>query len=144
MFVQRIEPKNYFQMHHLSVEKHIFLHDAEKLELNLVFSSGKIHYNFTSTYYYFMNCRYMYILEFGFVKIVLITIAIYFPAVSWNSCDSGFDKGAEKLSDNILIAPSMFIWSRLVKWIRITYFISIRYDVVFTQNYFHWPFSMYQ
>ena len=78
-----------------------------------------------------MNCRYMYILEFGFVKIVLITIAIYFPAVSWNSCDSGFDKGAEKLSDSILIAPSMIILSRIVKWIRITYFISIRYDVVF-------------
>ena len=131
MFVQRIEPKNYFQMHHLSVEKHIVLHDAEKLELNLVFSSGKIYYNFTSTYYYFMNYRYMYILEFGFVKIV-ITIAIYFPAVSWNSCDSGFDKGAEKLSDSILIAPSMIILSRIVKWIRITYFISIRYNVVFS------------
>ena len=26
MFVQRIEPKNYFQMHHLSVEKHIFFY----------------------------------------------------------------------------------------------------------------------
>ena len=131
MFVQRIEPKNYFQMHHLSVEKHIVLHDAEKLELNPVFSSGKIYYNFTSKNYYFMNYRYMYILEFGFVKIV-ITIAIYFPAVSWNSCDSGFDKGAEKLSDSILIAPSMIILSRIVKWIRITYFISIRYDVVFS------------
>ena len=78
-----------------------------------------------------MNYRYMYILEFGFVKIV-ITIAIYFPAVSWNSCDSGFDKGAEKLSDSILIAPSMIILSRIIKWIRITYFISIRYDVVFS------------
>ena len=74
---------------------------------------------------------FMYILEFGFLRIV-ITIAIYFPAVSWNSCDSGFDKGAEKLSDSILIAPSMIILSRIVKWIRITYFISIRYDVVFS------------
>ena len=75
----------------------------------------------------------MYILEFGFVKIV-ITIAIYFPAVSWNSCDSGFDKGAEKLSDSILIAPLMIILSKIVKWIRnCTYFISIRYDVVFTE-----------
>ena len=80
-----------------------------------------------------MNCRYMYILEFGFVKIV-ITIAIYFPAVSWNSCDSGFDKGAEKLSDSILIAPLMITLSKIVKWIRnCTYFISIRYDVVFTE-----------
>ena len=78
-----------------------------------------------------MNYRFMYILEFGFLRIV-ITIAIYFPAVSWNSCDSGFDKGAEKLSDSILIAPSMIILSRIVKWIRITYFISIRYDVVFS------------
>ena len=79
-----------------------------------------------------MNYRYifMYILEFGFLRIV-ITIVIYFPAVSWNSCDSGFDKGAEKLSDSILIAPLMIILSRIVKWIRITYFISIRYDVVF-------------
>ena len=56
----------------------------------------------------------MWILEFGFLKIV-ITIVIYFPVVSWNSCDSGFDKGAEKLSDSILIAPSMIILSRIVK-----------------------------
>ena len=82
-----------------------------------------------------MNYRhsiYMCILEFGFLKIV-ITIVIYFPVVSWNSCDSGFDKGAEKLSDSILIAPSMIILSRIVKWIRNMYLISIRYDVVFTE-----------